>query len=1274
MAIGVTAVASSASAAASPPAAPSVTDTAAGNGSVALTWSTPANNGAAITGYKVYRGTSSGSLSLLASTGVVNTFTSTGLTNGTTYYFAVSAVNSRGEGSKSPTTSAVPATVPAAPPLATPTVTTTSASLSWSVPSANGSAVTGYKVYRGLTSTGLSLVGNSSVPSYNDGDLTSGTTYYYAVSAVNAQGEGPQSSVVSAVPAGPPSAPSLSPITVGSGSATLTWTTPAANGAAVTGYKIYRGTSSTNLSPLATISPANTYTSAGLTNGTTYYFAVAATNAKGEGAKSSVEQGVPGAPPSAPVLSTPTVGATNSLTLNWTIPANNGAPITGYEVYRGTSSSSLSLIATLGTVTTFTNTGLNGGTTYFYAVSAVNARGTGARSAVQSAVPTGKPDAPIVATPTTGNGTSALQWSTPASNGLAITAYKVYRGTSSSSLSLRATLGTATTYNDSGLVNGTTYYYAVSAVNSKGEGDQSTVVSAVPATVPNAPTLAVPTGGAGSASLSWTPPANTGGSPIVGYKIFQGPSSSSLALVDTIGVTTTYQASGLTNGSAYHFAVVAVNAKGDSVKSNVGSATPTAPPAAPVVSLGDVGDEVVSMTWTTPAANGAPITGYKVYRAASASTLTEIATVGLVNSYEFRDLANGATYYFAAVAINARGESVKSNLVTAAPAGPPLRPTVSSCAGGNSSVTIGWAPAADNGSPVTGYQVFAGTAASSLNLVGTVGPTTSFTKSGLQNGTTYHFAVAASNAEGVGPVSTAVSCVAASVPSAPVLSTVVPNAGSATLTWTSPGGNGAAITNYRIYRGTSSSNLTLLTTVGQTNSYTSTGLTNGTMYYFAVRAVNSTGDSAASNVVSATPSATTTTTTSTTTIPTSTTSLPPGNVNDPKYWSDLGYGTCTKNDNPSTPYVLANPPSGYVWTLLVLKAGSESSNSDWLTQIPNPQPGTYYHPSGKQLSHVISCKKPQSATTTTATTTTTVVGSGCDSYTPTNLTMSDASAEPGQAIVISGSGVPNDNLKITIKGPGQPEAIIGYAVIDGLGNFSVSVIIPDSYPPGSYTITVRSRDCECEAEQGTTTTQPIGNDDDDDGDDDDSSSSVNRNSSNDDDDGGNDDDDGGNGGGSPCDGATTLTISVTSLDLTGCGTNSYDRVFSPGETTTWHLMGSPFQTSSPPVTLTLVSRTPGGPSYTLYSGVYPPSLDVSVTIPAAAPTDRYYLNQTGKKNGNKTITKSCPVRIGIDAILVSSSSDLPMNGSRSIINLGMAAAGIFLLSVLRIRRSSLARR
>lgn len=350
---------------------------------------------------------------------------------------------------------------------------------------------------------------------------------------------------------------------------------------------------------------------------------------------------------------------------------------------------------------------------------------------------------------------------------------------------------------------------------------------------------------------------------------------------------------------------------------------------------------------------------------------------------------------------------------------------------------------------------------------------------------------------------------------------------------------------------------------------------------------------------------------------------PTGNVNHPAYWEALGHGQCAKNENVPTPYNLPSPPSGHYWSLLVLKAGSAASTSDWLTQIPNPTPGTYYHPSGKDISYVIYCKKPTSGTTTTSpastttappgsTTTTppastTIVGGGCDDYTPTALSLSSTAAEPGASVVVSGSGIPGDNLVITIRRGATTPETIDYAVVDGAGQFAESVVIPDHYNPGNYTITVSSNTC-----------------------------------------------------------SATITFRALSVDLSGCGANSDDRVFAAGDNISWHLMGPPFETKKP-VSLVLESRTPGGPEYTIYDGPYPGSMTATAQIPPGAPMGQYYLHQVGvKKGNNKAMTRTCPVRVGLDAVLAASTVD--DSPARSALNLGVVGAGVLLLSTLRFRR------
>lgn len=174
-------------------------------------------------------------------------------------------------------------------------------------------------------------------------------------------------------------------------------------------------------------------------------------------------------------------------------------------------------------------------------------------------------------------GQVALSWNAPASNGgTSITGYNIYRGTSSSNIPLFDTVGNQLSYLDTSVIDGTTYYYQVSAENSVGEGPKTTpYVDATPpsALVPSEPRNLIATSGTSQISLSWNTPLLDGGSSITGYNIYRGTSSSNIPFYDSIGNQVSYVDSSVSEGTTYYYQVSADNSVGEGAKSNQDSAT-----------------------------------------------------------------------------------------------------------------------------------------------------------------------------------------------------------------------------------------------------------------------------------------------------------------------------------------------------------------------------------------------------------------------------------------------------------------------------------------------------------------------------------------------------------------------------------------------------------------------------------------------------------------------------------------------------------------------------
>ena len=185
--------------AAIPPAAvPANLTATAGNAVVTLSWT--ASSGA--TSYNVKRATTSGGPYAQLANPSSAGYTDSSVTNGTAYYYVVSALNAGGESANSSQASATPVapTAPSAPTDLTATAGNAQVTLTWTA----SSGATGYNVKRATVNGGpYTQIAAATSASYSDTSVSNGTVYYYVVSATNAVGEGANSAQVSAAPSSP---------------------------------------------------------------------------------------------------------------------------------------------------------------------------------------------------------------------------------------------------------------------------------------------------------------------------------------------------------------------------------------------------------------------------------------------------------------------------------------------------------------------------------------------------------------------------------------------------------------------------------------------------------------------------------------------------------------------------------------------------------------------------------------------------------------------------------------------------------------------------------------------------------------------------------------------------------------------------------------------------------------------------------------------------------------------------------------------------------------
>ena len=1009
-----------------------VTDLATGTvttSSVALSWTAPGDDGATgtATTYDVRYSTSTITAGNWASAtqatgepapqvaGSAETFTVTGLSESTTYYFAIKTSDEvPNESALSNVPSAATATTApdALTDLATGTVTTSSVALSWTAPGDDGTTGTA-TTYDVRYSTSRITAGNwasatlasgepapsvaGSAESFTVTGLSESTTYYFAIKTSDAV---PNESALSNVPSAttadgtaPADVTDLATVGVTTSSVALSWTAPGDDGAtgAATTYDVRYSTSTITITAgnwasatQATGEPApsaagsaESFTVTGLSESTTYYFAIKTSDeVPNESALSNVPTSATAttAPDAVTGLATGTVTAT-SVALSWTAPGDDGATgtATTYDVRYSTSTITAGnwgsatqatgepAPSAAGSGETFTVTGLSESTTYYFAIKTSdevpNESGLSNVPSATTADGTAPADVTDLATGTVTTSSVALSWTAPGDDGATgtATAYDIRYSTSTITTGNWATAtqatgepapsvaGSAETFTVTGLSESTTYYFGIKTSDAQpNESGLSNVPSATTAdgTAPDAVSdLATGTVTTSSVALSWTAPGDDGAtgtattydvrystSTITAGNWASATQATGEPAPSAVGSAETFTVTGLSESTTYYFAIkTSDEAPNESALSNVPSAptATTAPDAVTDLATGTVTATSVALSWTAPGDDGATgtATTYDVRYATSTITAGNWASAtqatsepspqvaGSAETFTVTGLSESTTYYFAIkTSDEVPNESALSNVPSTTTTDGTAPDGVTDLATGTvtaTSVALSWTAPGDDGATgtATTYDVryststiTAGNWATATQATGEPAPSVAgsaetFTVTGLSESTTYYFAIKTSdevpNESALSNVPSATTADGTAPADVTDLATGTVTATSVALSWTAPGDDGATgtATTYDVRYSTSTitagnwASATQATgepapqVAGSSESLTVTGLSESTTYYFAIKTSDEVpNESGLSNV----PSGTTT-----------------GDVTAPAAVTDLATGTVT---------------------------------------------------------------------------------------------------------------------------------------------------------------------------------------------------------------------------------------------------------------------------------------------------------------------------------------------------------------------------------------------
>ena len=791
----------------------------AGAGSVTVTWAEAADADAYFVYRSTYAATEDTGWTAIAKNVAETRYEDTDVESGATYFYNVKGVNKDGLLS-SGWSAAASATVlypdPSLVELTDAAADPDGITVTWKT-AANAVS---YNVLRRTDGADWAVLAEGvTATAYTDKTAQPGTTYFYTVQAVNADGVagGYHTTGVSAVVPTTPLQVKLTAAKVSGTSIVVTWekTDRAVQ------YKVYRKVEGdTGWTGIATVT-GTSYTDSKVTADVQYTYTVRGINADGELSPTYDKNGVSAAVPTTPdqVKLTAAKVSGTSIVVTWE-QADRAAK---YRVYRrAEGDSSWSTLAYSVAGTSYTDTGVTPGVKYTYTVRGVTSDGktlspTYDKKGVSNTVPT---------TPTT----VKLGKATVGSSGITVTwtgadgavKYNVYRKSGDSGWTIVGRAVTGTSYTDKSVQTGVTYTYTVRGISAAGKLSAAYDKAGVTATaLPGTVKLTAAKADGSGIIVTW---AKADGA--VKYKVYRKTAGTDWTGVATVTGTSwtdkTAQA-----GVTYAYTVKAYNSAGNmSASYDKTGVTATALPGTVKLTTAASGSSGITVTWAK--ADGA--VKYKVYRKSAGTSWTTLASSVTGTSYTDKTVQAGVTYTYTVKAYNSAGNlsaSYDKTGVTATALPGTVKLTAAKADG--SSVTVTWAKA----DGAVKYRVYRKTAGTDWTGIATV-TGTSWTDKTARAGTTYTYTVKACNSAGdlsANYDKTGVSAV--TEPGKVTLVSAQADSAGILVTWKAASG----ARSYQVYRKTAASGWKLLARNITDTEWKDITAAKGTAYTYTVRAV-----------------------------------------------------------------------------------------------------------------------------------------------------------------------------------------------------------------------------------------------------------------------------------------------------------------------------------------------------------------------------------------------------------------------------------------------------